>query len=71
MTAIAALVVAVLALHCAVVAVIHNRAQAHFRKAIGLFWQGLPRQAEAEMRRGRDLSRRADWMVPGVYGRKR
>jgi hypothetical protein len=71
MTAIAALVIAVLALHCAVVAKVHNHAQAHFRKAIDLFGQGLPRQAEAEMRRGRELSRRADWMVPGIYGRRR
>lgn len=71
MTAIVALVVAVAALDYAASSVVYNRASAHFRKAVRLYALGLPGQAGREMRRGRELTRLADRITLGTYGRIR
>lgn len=71
MTGIIALVVAAAALDCAGAAVVYNRAREHFSRAITYYALGQPWAAVTEMHRGRVLTRRANIMTLGGYGRIR
>lgn len=68
---IVALALAAAALYISAAAFTNTRATAHFRRAAGLYRARRPAAADAEMKRGRQLSRRADRMVLGLMPRRK